>query len=180
MQQHGVGYESKSNQHQHYFYEFFIVIIGLAAILTTEHFQKSVENLKLSLKRGPRSLSLTASVRQQFRTVRARIGVSLDSTCYVPVITTERYTLNCGRRADVLHGRQVLMNPLLRATEAAHCLALSQASAVVVGDTFRGVDFCELIGDICPELGSSSPGQLHSDALPHLRVVISTGADAPL
>lgn len=69
------------------------------------------------------------------------------------------------------------MNPQFREQEAAHCLALAQVAAVVVGERFRGNEYYQLLTAVAPELPHCAAGDLRCDALPDLRAVITMAAD---
>jgi fatty-acyl-CoA synthase len=51
----------------------------------------------------------------------------------------------------------------------------SEAVALMTVESFRGKRYVDALAELCPELGSSTPGDLHSARLPHLRSVICVG-----
>ena len=71
------------------------------------------------------------------------------------------------------------MNPQYREAEVAHCMALAQVAAVVVAEAFRGQRYYDLLAAVVPELPHCAPGQLHSEALPDLKAVITMATQAP-
>ena len=60
----------------------------------------------------------------------------------------------------------------LRPPEIQYVLAQSGARHLVMMDRFRKIDFVELLAEIVPEWVGSTPGELHSVALPELRNVV--------
>ena len=78
---------------------------------------------------------------------------------------------------------QVDLNPQYREAEVAHCLRLARVSAVVAGESHRGLDFHDVLCAVAPELRTSgalaAAGGVRSKALPDLRAVITT-AGKPL
>ena len=56
--------------------------------------------------------------------------------------------------------------------ELSWALEHSGASALVTVDGFRGREYMAALQELCPELGRSTPGALHSARLPHLRTIV--------
>lgn len=69
----------------------------------------------------------------------------------------------------------VNINPAYRTTELAYALRQSGCSALIIAPPFKTSNYAALLNEVCPELASSTPGQLHADHLPALRTVIAFG-----
>jgi fatty-acyl-CoA synthase len=72
----------------------------------------------------------------------------------------------------------VTINPGYRAAELEYALRQSECSTLVLMQGFRDCDYVETLAGICPEFGSSRPGELDSPKLPFLRNVIFIGGAA--
>ena len=66
----------------------------------------------------------------------------------------------------------VTVNPAYRTHELAYLLRQSDAAALMLIGNFRTSDYVAMLNEVVPELADSSPGQLRSEELPHLRNVI--------
>ena len=66
----------------------------------------------------------------------------------------------------------VTVNPAYRTHELAYLLRQSDAAALMLIGNFRTSDYVAMLNEVVPELAGSSPGQLRSEELPHLRNVI--------
>ncbi len=66
----------------------------------------------------------------------------------------------------------VNVNPAYRLNELEYALRQSGCSAIVIAPAFKTSNYTEMLYNICPELHTAQPGQLHSDKLPTLRTVI--------
>ena len=73
----------------------------------------------------------------------------------------------------------VTINPVYRAAELEYALAQSECSTLVLIQGFRDCDYVETLASICPEVGTSQSGDLHSQKLPHLKNLIFMGGPAP-
>jgi fatty-acyl-CoA synthase len=69
----------------------------------------------------------------------------------------------------------VNVNPAYRVHELEYALQQSGCSTLIIGPTFKTSDYTALLGQVCPELDSSSPGELHSARVPDLRTVVKFG-----
>ena len=66
----------------------------------------------------------------------------------------------------------VTVNPAYRTHELEYLLRQSDAAALMLIGNFRTSDYVAMLNEVVPELAGSSPGQLRSEKLPHLRNVI--------
>ena len=73
----------------------------------------------------------------------------------------------------------VAVNPAYRGHELAYVLQQSDARALFLIDRFKSSDYFGILGDVCPELASSEPGELGAAQYPHLRWVVSLTDHAP-
>jgi fatty-acyl-CoA synthase len=69
----------------------------------------------------------------------------------------------------------VNVNPAYRVAELEYALAQSGCSALVIAPPFKTSHYPALLGELCPELASATPGDLHAARLPELRTVIAFG-----
>lgn len=69
----------------------------------------------------------------------------------------------------------VTVNTNYRAMDLEYLLKQSDASTILLSDGFRGIDYIEIIYQLCPELKRAIPGQLKSKKLPYLKNVIYLG-----
>jgi fatty-acyl-CoA synthase len=70
----------------------------------------------------------------------------------------------------------VNINPAYRRSELEYVLGKVQCAALILAPAFKSSDYLAIVGDVVPELRSSTPGKLRAAALPHLRHVIRLGA----
>jgi fatty-acyl-CoA synthase len=63
----------------------------------------------------------------------------------------------------------VLLNPAYQLVEFEYMLKKTGAKALFIYDSFRVLNHMEVMKKICPEIESSSPGELKSQRLPDLR-----------
>ncbi|PKN47131.1 MAG: AMP-binding protein [Deltaproteobacteria bacterium HGW-Deltaproteobacteria-17] len=73
----------------------------------------------------------------------------------------------------------VNINPAYRTHELKYSLEQSQCQSIVLLDGFKSSKYKEMLLEICPELPSSTPGQLESAALPLLKNVVLIGEPSP-
>ena len=66
----------------------------------------------------------------------------------------------------------VTVNPAYRAAELEYALAQSEVRGLALIGSFRSTDYVDMLREVCPELGASCPGELHSPRLPRLRWVV--------
>jgi len=67
----------------------------------------------------------------------------------------------------------VPVNTRFKAEELEYILGQSDSSALILQDRFQKAEFLTMVGELCPELSPSLPGNLHSARLPSLRTVIA-------
>ena len=75
----------------------------------------------------------------------------------------------------------VTVNPALRTHELEYLLRQSDAHALILIGGFRASDYVAMLNEVVPQLRDASPGNLHSDELPHLRhiILIPPGSEGP-
>lgn len=66
----------------------------------------------------------------------------------------------------------VTVNPAFRPHELEYLLSQSDASALILISSFKTSDYIAMINEVVPEMRQSTPSQLHSEKLPHLRHII--------
>ncbi|XP_057716951.1 medium-chain acyl-CoA ligase ACSF2, mitochondrial-like isoform X2 [Corythoichthys intestinalis] len=69
---------------------------------------------------------------------------------------------------------QVSLNPAYQPKEVEFTLRKVQCKAVLCPSSFKTQNFCEMLRQICPEIDTATPGDIHSARLPDLRAVIVT------
>jgi fatty-acyl-CoA synthase len=69
----------------------------------------------------------------------------------------------------------VNINPAYRVRELEYALRQSGCKALIIAPPFKSSDYGALLREVCPELESFKPGNLCSEALPELKIVISIG-----
>jgi fatty-acyl-CoA synthase len=69
----------------------------------------------------------------------------------------------------------VNINPAYRTSELEYVLKQSGVSVLIVAPRFKTSDYVAMVGEVCPEMATSRPGQIHSASLPELRTVIVLG-----
>ncbi len=70
----------------------------------------------------------------------------------------------------------VTINPAYKRSELGYALNESGATALILAPSFKKQNYLSILRELAPELDDSEPGKLQSKALPHLRIVIQTGA----
>jgi fatty-acyl-CoA synthase len=73
----------------------------------------------------------------------------------------------------------VKINPSYLISEARYALAQSEIRGLAMIERFKACDYFGMISEICPELATSTPGDLRSLALPCLRWVVAMRGEAP-
>jgi len=71
----------------------------------------------------------------------------------------------------------VKVNPAYHLAEARYALSHSEIRGLALIEGFKSCDYFGILSELCPTLSISPPGELHSDALPHLRWVVSMRGD---
>ena len=73
----------------------------------------------------------------------------------------------------------VTVNTSYKIHEAEYLLRQSDTHTLVMMDSFKDADYVAILNEICPELASSTPGQLNAKRLPLLRNVINFTSRQP-
>jgi len=71
----------------------------------------------------------------------------------------------------------VNLNPAYRANEIRYALAKVGCKALVLAQSFRESRYVEMMREIAPEIGRGDALELHSDALPELKLLICTSRE---
>ena len=71
----------------------------------------------------------------------------------------------------------VNINQSYRVVELRHALAKSGCRAIITAVRFKTSDYIGMLLHLAPTLDRSAPGELHSEALPDLRTVITLGSE---
>ena len=66
----------------------------------------------------------------------------------------------------------VTVNPAYRTSELEYVLRQSEATAIILIDSFRSSDYVAMLSEVVPELLDWAPGELRCDRLPNLRHAI--------
>ncbi len=74
-------------------------------------------------------------------------------------------------------GVLVTVNTSYRVHELEYLLRQSEATTLLLIESYRDANYVEMVQEICPELSESEPGKLQSARLPHLRNVIYIGSE---
>jgi fatty-acyl-CoA synthase len=69
----------------------------------------------------------------------------------------------------------VNVNPAYRVHELEYALRQSGCSTLIIAPPFKTSNYAALLGEVCPELERSRPGQLCAEKLPELRTVVAFG-----
>jgi fatty-acyl-CoA synthase len=72
----------------------------------------------------------------------------------------------------------VNVNPAYRAHELQYVLQQADITTLFLTDRFKASDYFAMLGQVCPELQTATPGALQSAACPMLRRVVSVKEDA--
>ena len=73
----------------------------------------------------------------------------------------------------------VTINPAYRCSELVYALKQSDVKGIASIDCFKSSNFVSILGEACPEICTSQPGQLASHAFPKLQWVISLRGERP-
>jgi fatty-acyl-CoA synthase len=71
----------------------------------------------------------------------------------------------------------VCINPAYRQTELEYALNKAGCQAIVTAAQFKSSEYLRMLEHLAPELSECAPGELRSEALPHLRIVIRMGRE---
>lgn len=73
----------------------------------------------------------------------------------------------------------VNINPAYRPFELEHALRVSGCAAIILASTFKTSNYVDMLRELAPELDTATPGALHSERLPDLRLAAIITDDAP-
>lgn len=73
----------------------------------------------------------------------------------------------------------VTVNTSYKIHEAEYLLRQSDTHTLIMMDGFKDADYVAIINEICPELATSRPGNLHSRRLPVLRNIVNFTSEQP-
>ncbi|HVT27186.1 MAG TPA: AMP-binding protein, partial [Lacipirellulaceae bacterium] len=73
----------------------------------------------------------------------------------------------------------VNINPAYRTSELKYALRQSDVRGLALVDTFKSSNYFEMLKETCPELAAATPGELHSEAFPRLKWVVSLRGSTP-
>jgi fatty-acyl-CoA synthase len=71
----------------------------------------------------------------------------------------------------------VNLNPAYRTTEIKYALAKVGCKALVFAHSFKSSRYLDMLRSLIPEIGRSQSGELHSAAMPELRILICTAPE---
>ena len=71
----------------------------------------------------------------------------------------------------------VNINPAYRLAELEYALNKVECKAIITAAQFKTSDYLGMLRTLAPELERATPGELHAEKLPHLRIVIRMGAE---
>lgn len=66
----------------------------------------------------------------------------------------------------------VTVNTNYRAKELEYLLKQSDATTLILAETFKGTSYLDILKEVCPEIQSSNKGELQSPKLPNLKNII--------
>jgi fatty-acyl-CoA synthase len=72
----------------------------------------------------------------------------------------------------------VNINPAYRLSELEYALNKVQCKGLLCAPSFKTSAYIQMLQTLAPEWAQGSPGQLHSDKLPHLRIAIRMGDES--
>jgi fatty-acyl-CoA synthase len=72
----------------------------------------------------------------------------------------------------------VNINPAYRLPELEFALQQTACSALILAPALKSSDYAKMLGELCPELATSAPGELRAARVPSLRSVVLLGAHA--
>ncbi|PSA95867.1 AMP-binding protein [Bacillus atrophaeus] len=73
----------------------------------------------------------------------------------------------------------VTVNTNFQSAELDYLLKHSDASALILMDSYRGTSYTDILNGLIPELKESEPGQLQSDRFPFLKTILFIGDKSP-
>ncbi|MED4827289.1 AMP-binding protein [Bacillus atrophaeus] len=73
----------------------------------------------------------------------------------------------------------VTVNTNFQSAELDYLLKHSDASALILMDSYRGTSYIDILNGLIPELKESEPGQLQSDRFPFLKTILFIGDKSP-
>jgi fatty-acyl-CoA synthase len=116
-----------------------------------------------------------AQLRAEVATLaRALLALGVRRGDHVGIWATNRPAWVLTQLAAACVGAVLVnVNPAYRAHELAYVLNQADLTTLLLADRFKGSDFFDLLGAVCPELAACPPGELRAAACPRLRHVIS-------
>uniref|UniRef100_UPI002ACC2859 AMP-binding protein n=1 Tax=Thermogemmatispora sp. TaxID=1968838 RepID=UPI002ACC2859 len=72
----------------------------------------------------------------------------------------------------------VNINPAYRLHEVEYALAQSGCKALITAAAFKSSNYIEMLTSLAPELTSCAPGELRTERLPELRLIVQLGQEA--
>ncbi|MBR5967399.1 MAG: AMP-binding protein [Lachnospiraceae bacterium] len=73
----------------------------------------------------------------------------------------------------------VTVNTAYRVHEIEYLLRQSDTHTLVMIEGYKDIDYMQIVNELCPELQTSEPGELHAERLPVLRNVVVAGEKHP-
>ncbi len=71
----------------------------------------------------------------------------------------------------------VNINPAYRRAELEYALNKVECKALVLAPALKTSDYLAIVNDLAPELAAATPGHLHAEALPYLKIVVRLGEE---
>ena len=115
------------------------------------------------------------------RCAKALISCNIQKGDRVGIWSPNRYEWTVIQFATAKIGAILVnINPAYRVHELAYALNQSECKMLVTADKFKSSDYEQMIGTLAPELSTSTFGALHSEKLPHLKMVVSLSQNPPM
>jgi len=106
-------------------------------------------------------------------TAKAFMSIGLEKGSKIAVWATNYPQWVISQFASAMIGAVLIpINPAFREHEMEYVLKDSAANTLVLIERFKYSEYPEMLYNVCPELKTAEPGNLHSEKLPHLRNVI--------
>ncbi|MBM7552609.1 AMP-binding protein [Thalassobacillus pellis] len=72
-------------------------------------------------------------------------------------------------------GVLVTVNTNYRAQELEYLLKQSDATTLILAESFRGASYIDILKEVCPEIEISEKGEIQSSRFPHLKNIVTLG-----
>lgn len=92
---------------------------------------------------------------------------------WAPNIANWFVTMMAAARAGLI---LVGLNPAYQIPEMEYCLKKVQVKAIVVPESFKSLNYVQMLAHMMPEMASCRPGEIASEKFPHLNTVIVDAA----